>query len=190
MIQSNKLACVILASGASARFGSSKMLYELEEGISILTQTIRIYAAVFDQVHVVVRFDDKLAIELVRREGAICIENLNPEHGISQSIVAGVDALAPSTAWLFALGDMPYVLPTTVRSLLLSAAVESIVVPRTSRGIGNPIVFGADFKSALLGLTGDVGAKPLLKRHAQQIRFYDCEDDGIHHDIDRISDIL
>ena len=190
MTEPTSVACVILAAGAGTRFGGAKMLYELDEGMSILAKTIGIYAPVFDQVHVVVRHDETLLIEVVEREGASCIKNSNAEQGLSQSIVAGVGALASSTSWLFALGDMPYISSATIRALLQRASATSIVVPRSRRGNGNPIIFGADFKHQLLALTGDVGGKALLKSHAKQVQFYACDDHGIHHDIDRVSDIL
>lgn len=190
MSDSSNVACVILASGASTRFGLSKMLYQLDEGTSILAKTIGIYHAVFDQVHVVVRQDDKAAIQLVERQGANAIINANSGLGLSQSIIAGIQGVTQAKAWLFALGDMPYVSSETVRSLAMQASLSNIVVPRTRIGNGNPIVFGAHFKNQLLDLTGDVGAKHLLKVNAQHVRFYDCQDTGIHHDIDRVSDIL
>ncbi|MFQ3226636.1 MAG: molybdenum cofactor cytidylyltransferase [Porticoccaceae bacterium] len=190
MIDSSNVTCVILASGASTRFGRSKMLHQLGEGVSILAKTIGIYRAIFDQVNVVVRHDDKAVIRLVEHQGANGIININSELGLSQSIIAGVEGVPQPKAWLFALGDMPYVSSDTIRSLTLRASLTEIVVPRTRIGNGNPIVFGAQFKKQLLGLTGDVGAKHLLKLNAQHVSFYDCQDIGIHHDIDRISDIL
>jgi len=190
MIDTSNVACVILASGASTRFGHSKMLYQLDEGISILAKTIDIYRAIFDQVHVVVRHDDRALIQLVEQQGANGIINVNSEQGLSQSIIAGIKGVRQPKAWLFALGDMPYVSSETVRSLVLRALVNEIVVPRTRIGNGNPIVFGAHFKNQLLDLTGDVGAKHLLKLNAQHVSFYDCQDTGVHHDIDRVSDIL
>jgi len=190
MNDSNNVACVILASGASTRFGHSKMLYQLDEGTSILAKTIGIYRSVFDQVHVVVRQDDKAGIQLVEHAGANNIINFNSQLGLSQSIIAGIQGVTQSKAWLFALGDMPYVSIETVRSLVMRASLSHIVVPRTRNGNGNPIVFGAHFKNQLLDLTGDVGAKHLLKVNAQYVTFYDCQDSGIHHDIDRVSDIL
>jgi molybdenum cofactor cytidylyltransferase len=190
MIQSSDVSCVILASGASSRFGGSKMLHKLDHGISILAKTIAIYQAVFDRVHVVVKHNDNLVIELVEGKDAICIKNTKSEQGLSQSIIAGVNDTSPHKAWLLALGDMPYVSDNTIASLVQRASSTKIVVPRTRRGNGNPIVFGANFNQQLLSLSGDVGARNLFARNAQHIRFYDCQDQGIHHDIDRISDIL
>jgi molybdenum cofactor cytidylyltransferase len=190
MIQSKDVSCVILASGASSRFGKSKMLYELDQNVSILAKTITIYQAIFDQVHVVVKHDDKAVIELAEGQGASCIKNIKSDLGLSQSIIAGVKGTSPSKALLIALGDMPYVSVETICSLAQRASLTEIIVPRTGRGNGNPIVFGVHFHQQLLALTGDMGAKPLLKRNASHIKFYDCQDQGIHVDIDRISDIL
>lgn len=190
MIRPNDIACLIFAAGASSRFGRSKMQYKLEGGRPILAKTIAIYAQVFEQVNVVVREGDHALINLAEKECAVCIANPHAENGLSQSIIAGVNAIMPSRAWLFALGDMPYLSANTVDGLADQATHENIVIPRTITGNGNPVIFGTRFRAELLELTGDMGAKPVVLRHPGSVQYYDCNDVGVHHDIDQPSDIL
>jgi len=166
------------------------MLYELPEGISILAKTIRIYANIFEEVNVVVREDDHDVVRLVEDESAICIFNSTSDQGLSQSIVAGVKSTKPTRAWLCALGDMPYVSTATVESMEPYVLVDNIVIPRTPLGNGNPVALGRFFRNDLLELSGDVGAKPMIRRHSDLVDYYDCEDYGIHQDIDQLCDIL
>ncbi len=189
-IVSGDIECIILASGASHRFGSAKMLHRLNDGTTILAKTIGVYSQVFERVSVVVRDGDDPIIRLVEKEGASYINNVAFDQGLSKSVVAGVRASTPSRAWLIALGDMPYLSVSTLFSLVFMANKDSIVVPRTTKGIGNPVIFGADYREELLRLSGDVGAKRLLSRYANRLFFHDCDDVGVHHDIDRPSDIL
>ncbi len=190
MIESNDIACLIFAAGASSRFGGPKMRHKLDDGNRILAKTMGVYAQVFEQVNVVVRAGDHALISLVEELGGVCILNSRFEDGLSQSIIAGVKNCGPARAWLLALGDMPYVSAKTVEGLVEQATSESIVVPRTSAGNGNPIIFGTKFSPELLALTGDLGAKPVVMRHPDCVQFYDCKDTGVHHDIDQLSDIL
>lgn len=190
MVQPSDITCVILAAGVSSRFGSSKMLHKLDSGICILAKTIRLYRQVFTHVNVVVREADLAIMQLVENEGAAHIINSNADMGLSQSIIAGVKSTAPSKAWLFALGDMPYVSVNTLESITKKVSADTIVVPRTCIGNGNPIALGTRFKSELIDLNGDIGAKPVVKRYADSVNFHDCDDRGIHQDIDQLSDIL
>ena len=189
-VADDNISCLILAAGASARFGSSKMLHRLADGTEILAKTIAIYQQVFERVNVVVGQADDALIHLVEKQGAVSILNPSFDQGLSQSIVAGIKASQPSSAWMIALGDMPYVSVETVASLVLNVDPQEIVVPKTAIGTGNPVVLGTRFKADLLALHGDIGAKPLLTRHPDAVRFYHCDDLGIHQDIDRLSDVL
>ena len=157
---------------------------------TILAKTIAIYLQVFDKVSVVVREADRAIIRLVENQGACFIANTEADKGLSQSIIAGVNATSPSRAWLIALGDMPYVSRRTVQAIASQVSADNIVVPRSKLGNGNPVAMGTMFKSELLDLRGDVGAKPLLKQHINRVQFYDCDDHGIHQDIDQPHDIL
>ena len=196
MIRTSDISCLILASGASSRFGSSKLLHELDVAdgsrtkIAILEKTINIYAQAFDKVNVVVRETDSAIIRLVESQGACCIPTANADKGLSQTIIAGINATSPSKAWLIALGDMPYVSTRTVEAIASQSSADHIVVPRSKLGNGNPVALGKRFEHELLNLRGDVGAKPLVKQHVNRVQFYDCDDHGIHQDIDYPKDIL
>jgi molybdenum cofactor cytidylyltransferase len=196
----NDIACVILASGASSRFGSPKMGHMLSDGATILEKTMSVYSQVFSKIYVVVKNNESggsaenaansVIVDAVEKRGAICIPNSNFSKGLSHSIISGVNFVTPARAWLFALGDMPYVNVKTVAGLASMVANDTIVLPKTHYGNGNPVAFGAKFRSELLALTGDAGAKPLVVRHAEKVDYYECDDLGVHHDIDRPSDIL
>jgi len=190
VIESADIACLVLASGSSSRFGSHKLLHELPDGISVIAKTIRLYKQVFNQVHVVIREGDHELTKIVEQESAICVLNNSAEQGLSQSVVAGVRSTTPITAWLCGLADMPYLSPDTVRSIAESVRSATIVAPKTLKGIGNPVALGVRFKQELLELDGDIGAKPILNRHSDLVEFHHCNDQGIHQDIDTVDDIL
>lgn len=181
---------MILAAGASRRFGSSKMLYKLDNDQALLAKTIQAYSCVFADVFVVARSGDSDIVDLILDNGACFIDSPNADKGLSQSVMAGVIATTPTVGWLIALGDMPYVLPKTVKQVVQSMLPNMIVVPQSLYGEGNPIGFGVNFREELMTISGDVGAKPIVKRHAEQVIVIASQDLGIHQDIDTVNDVF
>jgi molybdenum cofactor cytidylyltransferase len=103
-------------------------------------------------------------------------------HAIRHSLV-----LRPQ-AWLVALGDMPYVDPATLRRLADTlAAGAGIAAPVMDGRRGNPVGFGAVHLDALLGLSGDTGARRLLQ--AFPVTEVPVDDPGIFRDIDVPTDL-
>ncbi|MEM7359869.1 MAG: nucleotidyltransferase family protein [Pseudomonadota bacterium] len=195
---SDKIACIVLAAGASRRFGSAKLLHTLPEGHSLFSQTLNIYASVFSSIHVVIGNQDNLVnqelIDLLTHHSAAAklqlVQNAHAEDGMSQSIVAGVNATADAAGWLVTLGDMPYVQAATVRALVAALQPDSIVMPRYRDQTGNPVGFGREFRAELQALQGDKGAKSITRAALQKVQFIDVDDEGILQDIDRPEDII
>jgi len=186
--------CLLLAAGSSVRFESPKALHTMPNGKPMIVNTLELYQGIGIDITVVIQAGDKDLAAVLEPSGVAILENRNASLGLSQSIVKGVEHSAESRAWLIALADMPYVSPKTLASLIKLAASERIIMPRSNtNGVyrsGNPVCIGRAFKADLLQLSGDVGAKNLIKQNASAVDYLDCDDQGIHHDIDRPSDIV
>lgn len=185
-------ACLILAAGYSRRFGAPKMQHPLENGLSILQNTVLLYTKVFDNVSVVIQPQDNVLRNSLANYSVRVIENPNANLGLSQSIVAGVQQLPLGMGCLIALGDMPFVSPDTLELMqkrMQTAASENIIAPSVNGRIGNPVAFGAAYREDLLGLKGDVGAKPIMQACANSVLKIDVQDRGIFWDIDTADDL-
>lgn len=182
------VACILLAAGASQRFGSAKMLYPISDDMPMLAVTIAKYRAVFEQVYVVTRSVDTQINDLVIEQRATVVDSPNAQAGMSQSIVAGVNATRPLNGWLIALGDMPYVESVTIQRLAVAIHANNIALPRAGGRVGNPVGFGVNYRDQLRGLQGDVGAKAVVRKvvrkSAEHVMYIDTDDLGIHQDID------
>jgi molybdenum cofactor cytidylyltransferase len=114
----------------------------------------------------------------------------NPHHreGMSTSIVQGVKHLPEGTdGIMIPLADMPAVRPSTLKGLCARFREHdgrSIVVPVYEERQGNPVIFPGSFRSELLLLDGDRGAKALLNRHAERVVRVPTDDPGVCMDID------
>lgn len=186
------ISCVLLAAGSSSRFGSNKLLHTLPGGKSLLASSLDLYSQVFPKITVVVnheapKFEELLSI--IIRYDADYISSPKAELGLSQSLVAGISASSPKVGWLIALADMPYLQIETIRAIAEALQESNIVLPTSARGAGNPVGFGKNFKQQLLNLDGDKGAKAVVHANFESTIQLPVNDLGIHHDIDRPSDI-
>lgn len=126
---------------------------------------------------------DSLALETVH--------NSEYEAGQATSLHRGVAwaRRREADAVLFALGDMPWVAPSTYRALVDNwrASDAGIVVPTYDGKRGNPVVFGARHFDALEAVSGDTGGRVLMDR--EPVERVAVDDPGIHRDVDRVRDV-
>jgi len=112
---------------------------------------------------------------------------------LSTSLQAGLGALPPDAdGALICLGDMPAMESADLKSLLgafASGGGAGICVPVRHGRQGNPVLWGARFFGDIMAISGDIGAKPLLARHAAQVTEVEMASDGIFADVDRAADL-
>lgn len=186
-----KAAAVILAAGASSRFGSPKQLLDWQ-GQSLLRHVVlQSLAAPVHQVIVVV--GAHFAEVAVTLQGLPVTMVYNPdwEQGQSTSMQAGLRACAPETqATLFVLGDQP-ALPSELLQRLVAAhrqTLAPIVAPHHQGRRGNPVLFDRACFAELLAVTGDSGGRPLFAKHAEQVVWIETGPEALE-DIDRPEDV-
>ena len=184
----SQIAVIILAAGQSTRFGSIKMNYPIEESKTILSVCFEKYQSRFTNMNIVVSTQVELDKIVIKGDTEIIASN-NSVKGMSQSLIAGIQAQPNSRAWLIALGDMPYVQIQTIEKLAAKATTDNIVVPVFDNKRGNPVIFGQRFYDDLMKLDGDVGAKELINSNRDLVCEVDVTDIGVLLDIDRIEDI-
>ena len=102
--------------------------------------------------------------------------------GMGDSIAAGVAACPQLGGWLIVLGDMPFILPSTVEQVLAGIAEDGISVPVINGEYGHPVGFGRTFGPGLMALSGDRGAKPLFA--SARVVEVAVEDAGVLWDVD------
>ncbi|KIH84521.1 nucleotidyltransferase family protein [Pseudomonas batumici] len=111
--------------------------------------------------------------------GVLLIEST----GMGDSLAAVVTATTDQAGWLVLLGDMPFILPETVARVMEGIEDDGICVPVFQGEYGHPVGFGRLFGPALMGLSGDRGAKPLFA--GGNVRELSVEDHGVLWDVDR-----
>jgi molybdenum cofactor cytidylyltransferase len=186
---------LIVAAGFSRRFGSDKRRYALADGDPLLLATVKVYSEVFPSVAVVLRNDDgPLADDLLRgleHQPPIIVTTDLAHLGMAHSLADGVRAVASWDYLFVALGDMPFVAPTTLGELRQKMSDarhrgEALIVrPRCDNRAGHPVGFSCEYFSELMSLSGDDGARPVLEAHCAELEHLDTTDRGVLIDIDQ-----
>ena len=160
------IAGLLLAGGASRRFGSNKLVAPLGDRPVVRWSAEALFAAV-DVVYVVVPTGSEAVRQALHDIPVRWVENPDAREGLASSIRAGVAALpAETSAVVITLGDQPLVDSGVIRRVVdrwRGAGAEArAVVTEYLDGRGHPTLFGAALFPALSMLAGDRGARELL----------------------------
>jgi molybdenum cofactor cytidylyltransferase len=163
-----RVAAVILAAGASTRFGSPKVLAQLE-GRTLLEHVLdAVREAGIDEIVVVLGHAADEIEEGIDWLDEHLVRNPDPEL-LSGSLQVGLAAAAdldpPVRAAVVLLGDQPRVRPEVIHGLIAAArgSSEPVVIPDYAGGGGaNPVVVRRDGFDLADEASGDRGLGPLL----------------------------
>jgi molybdenum cofactor cytidylyltransferase len=163
-----RTAAVVLAAGASTRFGSPKALATLD-GRPILEHVLdAVREAGIDDIVVVLGNDAEQIRDGIEWLDERIVRNPDPRE-LSSSLQIGIDAVSdvdpPPQAVLVALGDQPRTRPEVIRALISAARTSElpIVVPRYADGGGsNPVLLRRTAFDIVDEASGDRGLGPLI----------------------------
>nr|WP_314617639.1 nucleotidyltransferase family protein [uncultured Pseudomonas sp.] len=180
------VVALVLAAGSSVRFGGDKRRATLDDGRSLLVHSVERACAVFGDVRVVLRAGER-GEDLGLLDDCRIIASPDAGLGMGHSLAAGAASLIDSDAQAVAilLGDMPWITPATFGQLVAAAGASTIVLPQHDGQQGHPVLFGRDFWPALARLTGDEGARSIVKAHPASCIRLEVQDAGVLQDVDR-----
>ncbi|MDH5217967.1 MAG: nucleotidyltransferase family protein [Gammaproteobacteria bacterium] len=182
---------LILAAGKSTRFGNDKLVYKLDNGRPMVLQSALNMRESITETLVLLSRDRETICGECRAHNIATVISENSHLGMGHTIADGIKATSNASGWVIALGDMPFLNPETL--LRVKQTIENgatLVVPIYKGKRGHPVGFSSAFKSELLSLQGDTGARELLRKHKNKITYLACDDSGVHRDIDVPEDLL
>jgi len=187
----NQAICgILLAAGASKRFGSDKLLHPLAGQGPVALAALANLRAALAHVIAVVRPGAPLLANRLGTAGATVIECANAEDGMGASLAAAVGASGEVAGWVIALADMPYIRPQTIASIAASLAAGARIAAPAYRGVrGHPVGLASAFRAQLEALRGDEGARSILRENAGIITLIEVDDPGVCRDIDTPDDL-
>ncbi len=181
---------ILLCAGRGTRFGGGKLLHRLNEGTPIGVAALRNLRAALPDVKTVVRSGDDALADALQAEG-VAVHICQDAHlGMARSLICAVGAARDADGWVIALGDMPFVRPSTVKAIAGRVASSGgIAVPMYNGQRGHPVGFGRRYLAELLQLQGDQGARAVIEHHGADVHAIECDDPGVLQDIDMRSDL-
>jgi len=181
---------LLLAAGSATRFGSDKLRHALPHGVAIAVQAARHLKSEVPRVIAVVKPGAQELASHLKSEGCEIVVCDNAAEGMGASLACAARAAGEAEGYLVALGDMPFVRPTTiaaVRDALAGGA--ALVAPYFRARRGHPVGISNRFLKELLALKGDEGAKQLLAAHESELVKIPVGDPGVIRDIDTPEDL-
>ena len=188
------VAALVLAAGASSRFGSPKALAQFE-GRPLLEHVLdAVREAGIDEIVVVLghaaeEIEDGIEWLSERR-----VRNPDPRH-LASSLQVGIAAITeidpPVRGVVIALGDQPRTRPEVIRALIGAARTTDrpVVVPHYSDGGGaNPVFVRASAFELVDEATGDRGLGPMLSEDPDIV--LEVPVSGSNPDVDTPADLI
>lgn len=173
-----KSAIVLLAAGESRRLGKPKQLVIFKEK-TLLRRAAEAALAACENVFVVVGANENLMLPELAGLPVRVVKNENWQSGMASSIRAGVAAA------LTEIVDLQVVVLSVCDQPLLSAEVFQLLFSKKNRSglgivgsrygdvLGVPVLFERRFFAELLDLSGDEGARKLLRAHLSELASID-----------------
>jgi molybdenum cofactor cytidylyltransferase len=175
---------IIAAAGQAERFrkagGKGNKLNAQLNDSTVFAQTLRHVQASGLAVHVVTRPENIQVQQL-------CLEKQIPftlidSAGLGESIAAGVCATRHWPGWLIHLADMPFVPPAVFVQVADALECHALARPCANQQPGHPVGFAHGYYEKLCRLSGDNGARELLRGEA--VYMIDVSDADSQRDID------
>ena len=187
---SRSIGVIVLAAGEGSRFrevagaDKDKLLADCtgRDGAvrSVIEQVLVNLPASLDRRVLVTTEARPQAMRMAQAYGCdiVSIEST----GMGDSIAAGVAACPDADGWLIVLGDMPFILPSSIERVVAAIAEDAVSVPTLNGDYGHPVGFGRSFATGLMSLSGDRGARPLFAQG--RVIEVAVDDPGVLWDID------
>lgn len=179
---------VILAAGQGLRMGQPKQLLPLGGKPMVWHVAAAACQAALGEVIVITGAYKEQVTQVLRDLPVKAIYNENWAQGQSTSVKKAVQSVrAEAQSVMFLLADQPLVdaelLINLVRTYQETGA--SILMPRCRNRPGNPVLFDIrTWRPALLQLTGDEGARQIIRQQQKAVHYIEIPDEQLFFDVD------
>ena len=185
------VSAILLAAGQSKRMNGENKLTKEIQGIPLIKHSVKnILASSIDELIIVLGHQKETIEKLIDNNEKIkFVFNKGFESGMASSIKAGLNHLSKNTeAFFICLGDMPMVNSDIYNQLIKSRSQKDILVPTYKNQQGNPVLFNKLMKEKIMTITGDMGAKKILKLNKDKILNLEVNDQSIIKNFNTLDD--
>jgi 4-nitrophenyl phosphatase len=191
LVTLHRVAGIILAAGASTRFGQPKQLLDWG-GVPLLAHVADVALAAGLAPAIVVLGCQAEAVRAALGERPVqAVVNWRWEEGLSASVQLGLAVLPPETeAAVFLQCDQPLITPDLLRALVARFGETNapIVHPAHAGRPGTPVLFARRLFPELAAVSGDEGGRSLIARHGEDVATVEVADPDVLADVDTPAD--
>jgi molybdenum cofactor cytidylyltransferase len=183
---------VLLAAGESRRMGGPNKLEFRLDGVPLVRRTARtLLDAGLSPLVVVLGHAAERIAPLLQDLPVRIVVNADYQDGQQSSVSCGLRALTdPLDAYVVCLSDLPLMTNAHLRDLFDAFEKDpqtAILMPVHEGQRGNPVVFDAGLRDALLATPG--GARAWIDAHPGAVRRHPVAHPGFTTDLDTLEDV-
>ena len=188
------ISAIVLAAGESTRMGRHNKLllpFENQPLIGHIVQTVLLSEV--DEVVVVLGHQADRVREALTACDVAFAHNPRYREGMTTSIQAGVQAASEQTAGLMiCLSDLPMIEPADLNQVMAAfrEAVQQdprpIIRPVYQTQPGNPVIFSAHYKPAILAHQDLKGCQNIIKQNHAKVIKVEMTTDHVLRDVDTL----
>lgn len=185
------ISAIILAAGLSSRMGMPKQLLTLGNKTFIRIVTENVLAAAVDEVLVVTGTLEQAVHAAISDLPVKVVYNPRYEQGQGTSLTLGIQSIDErASAFLVLMADQPLITASIInRSIEAFTRSSCLALRPTYKSLpGHPVVFSASMRAELEALKGDEGARQILKKLGDKVRYLPVQDEAVVFDIDTPED--
>jgi len=179
---------VILAAGQGRRMGKAKQLLLLGGKSMVWHVATTACQSALDEVIVMTGAYEQAVTHALQDLPLRIIYNADWALGQSTSVKKAVQSItAERQAVIFLLADQPLIDSSLINEIIkvYDATNASVIIPRWRNKPGNPVLFDLEaWRSALLQLTGDEGARQIIRNNQERIHYIELLDEQSLFDVD------
>lgn len=187
------ISLIVLAAGASTRFGRNKLLEKIDSLTMIERVIMSAVSSNCDEVVVVVGHEAQKIKEVLKNFNCKFVLNEEYMKGQSSSVKAGFKAvMGYAEAALVLPGDVALITPCSINKVIEEyKAHKSPIVVASYRGrSGHPILFDSSLFNEIMKITEEtMGLKAVVNRHRDLIRKVEVDSEEVLIDIDSEGDL-
>ena len=177
------ISCILLAAGASTRFGSPKALARLG-AVTVIEhlQNTLIHSNIDEIIVVLGDRVDSIKLHILKHKKVRFVYNKDYNLGQTSSLQTGLRlALSQSRGFMVLPVDSPLVKSPTLNILIdeFCKKQPGILIPTFQGKKGHPPIFSARMKTDLLGLDFTCGLNAFEHQHEANVFLFAVEDEGI-----------
>jgi molybdenum cofactor cytidylyltransferase len=195
MIKIKPTAGIILAAGASTRFGEPKQLLQLKDKCLLEWVLDAALKSELNRIVLVLGYAHQKILQALgeKSQHSKLLVAINPQYekGQSLSLHIGLSKVKDDyPAVMFLLGDQPMLNATTINVLLerFWADEKDICVPICRGKRKTPAIFRRRFYTQLMGIKGDIGARGLIDDNPDRVLGVEMESPICFFDVDTQQD--